>query len=440
MQLYIESLGCARNQVDSETMAGELRQAGWSLTRDPAEAAVIVVNTCSFVESAINESIDTILELARFKKQGRCRRLVVAGCLPERFREAIVDALPEVDQFLGTGAFTRITDAVAGELGGTCLLPDPDRIPMDRTPAREQVQSHAAYLKIAEGCSRHCTYCIIPRLRGRQKSRPMDQILEEARRLIAGGVQEITLVSQDTTCYGHDLTDPVGFDTLLARLADLAGDAWIRFLYGHPESITDGMIDTVAAHGNLCPYFDLPVQHAAPRVLKKMGRNYDTDRLLGLFERIRARVPGAAIRTTVIVGFPGETDADFQLLMDFIERVRFDHLGVFTYSDAEDLPSHRMPGHVSPKVAQARYDTLMARQMQISADSLAAMLGKTVSVLVESSPETGLFEARSMLQAPEVDGITFVRTRSEGPAATIGQTAMVRILETLEYDLMGEAI
>ncbi len=276
MNLYIESLGCARNQVDSENMAGQLRLAGWTMTCDPAKATVIVVNTCSFVESAINESIDTILELARYKKEGRCNRLVVAGCLPERFREAITDALPEVDQFLGTGAFTRIVDAVTGELsGGTCLLPDPDRIPMGDATARERVQSHSAYLKIAEGCSRHCTYCIIPRLRGRQKSRPMDHILDEARRLIAGGVKELNLVAQDTTHYSHDLPEPVGFDTLLARLAGLAGNVWIRFLYGHPESITNGVIETVAAHRNLCPYFDLPVQHAAVNVLKKMGRNYE---------------------------------------------------------------------------------------------------------------------------------------------------------------------
>ena len=438
--LYIESLGCARNQVDSENMAGQLRQAGWSLIRDPAEATVIVVNTCSFVESAINESIDTILELARFKKEGCCKRLVVAGCLPERFREAIADALPEVDQFLGTGAFTRIVDAVTGNLvGGTCLLPDPDRIPIGQIAARERVQSHTAYLKIAEGCSRHCTYCIIPRLRGRQKSRPMDIILNEARELIAGGVKELNLVSQDTTHYGRDLPEPVGFDALLARLAELAGDTWVRFLYGHPESITEGVIETVAAHRNLCSYFDLPVQHAATNILKKMGRKYDKQRLLDLFARIRSRIPGAAIRTTLIVGFPGETDADFQELMEFVEQVRFDHLGVFTYSDAEDLPSHQLPGHVSKKVAQFRHDALMARQMEISENNLASMIGKTLPVLIEASSEPHLYEGRSSLQAPEVDGLTFVRTLPGGPTPAIGQIATVTITETLEYDLIGKA-
>jgi ribosomal protein S12 methylthiotransferase len=441
MQVYIESLGCARNQVDSENMAGQLREAGWSLTRDPAEAAVIVVNTCSFVESAINESIDTILELARFKKEGRCRRLIVAGCLPERFREAIGDALPEVDQFLGTGAFSLIADAVSGELdGGACLLPDPDHIPIGPMTAREREQAHTAYLKIAEGCSRHCTYCIIPRLRGRQKSRPLDAILDEARLLIAAGVKELNLVAQDTTYYGHDLGEPVRFDSLLARLAELNGDVWIRFLYGHPESITDDVVKTVAAHPNLCPYFDLPVQHAADHVLKKMSRNYDRQRLLDLFDRIRSCVPGAAIRTTLIVGFPGETDADFKELMDFVEQVRFDHLGVFTYSDADDLPSHRLPGHVSGKVARSRRDAIMARQMEISADNLASMIGKTVPVLIEASPEPHLYEGRSILQAPEVDGITYIRTLPGGPTATVGQMATVRIAETLAYDLIGNLI
>ncbi len=422
-------------------MAGALRQAGWSLTRDPADAVVIVVNTCSFVESAINESIDTILELARFKKTGRCNRLVVAGCLPERFREAIAEALPEVDQFLGTGAFSRIVDAVTGGLGrGTCLLPDPDRITMGQTTARERNPSHTAYLKIAEGCSRHCTYCIIPRLRGRQKSRPMESILAEAMELVDSGVKELNLVAQDTTAYGRDFSQPVSVDTLLVRLAEVAGETWVRFLYGHPESITDGVIEAVAAHPNLCPYFDLPIQHAAAAVLKKMGRNYDKRQLLDLFQRIRSRVSGAALRTTLIVGFPGETETDFQELLEFVEQVRFDHLGVFTYSDAEDLPSHGLPGHVSKRVAQYRHDTLMARQMAISENNLASMIGKTLPVLIEASSEPHLYEGRTILQAPEVDGLTFVKTQPDGPAATIGNFASVAITDTLAYDLIGKAL
>ncbi len=438
MSIYIESLGCARNQVDSENMAGRLLAAGWTLTRDPSQATVIVVNTCSFVESATDESIDTILELARFKKEGACRRLVVAGCLPERYREEIAEALPEVDQFLGTGAFSRIIEAVTGTLdGGTCLLPDPDRIAMDETGLRERELSHTAYLKIAEGCSRHCTYCIIPRLRGRQKSRPMAQILAEARQLIAAGAKELNLVSQDTTHYGQDRPDEVGLDTLLARLAEIDRSVWIRFLYGHPESISDRVIETVAAHDNLCPYFDLPIQHAADRILKRMGRNYDKDRLMDLFDRIRTKVPGAVLRTTLIVGFPGETDADFTELLSFVERVRFDHLGVFAYSDADDLSSHRLSGHVSEKLARSRHDRIMERQMAISAENLEKMVGKTLPVLIEASPEPDLYEGRIMTQAPEVDGMVFVNFRPDGPVPKIGDIASVKITQTMEYDLIG---
>ena len=421
-------------------MAGQLEASGWSLVGEPAEADAIVVNTCSFVEAAINESIDTILELARYKKEGRCRRLVVAGCLPERFRDAIAEALPEVDQFIGTGAFTRIADAVGGTLAeGKCLLPDPDRIRMDPGATRKREQTHSAYLKIAEGCSRTCSYCIIPRLRGRQKSRPLDQILDEARQLIADGAQELNLVAQDTTGYGQDRSgDSPGLAVLLTRLAEAAGDTWIRFLYGHPESISNRMIDTVASYDNLCPYFDLPIQHAAAGVLKAMGRHYDRQRLVDLFGYIRSTVPAAVIRTTLIVGFPGETETDFQTLMDFIDAVQFDHLGVFRYSDSEDLPSHRLSGHVDPVVAQMRYDTVMAKQAQISADRLASRIGHSMEVLVETAVEPHLFEGRSMLQAPEVDGLTFIRTHPEGRTAAIGQRVTVRIAETLEYDLIGD--
>jgi ribosomal protein S12 methylthiotransferase len=437
--VYIESLGCARNQVDSETMAGQLLRSGYTLVRDPAEAEVIVVNTCSFVEAAIDESIDTILELARFKQSGRCRQLVVAGCLPERFRDAIADSLPEVDQFLGTGAFNRIGDAVGGRLRqGACLLPDPDGIAIHEASSRERQQTPSAYLKIAEGCSRHCTYCVIPRLRGRQKSRPVEPILSEARRLVAAGVKELNLVAQDTTHYGRDLTEAVGLATLLERMAELFPGNWIRFLYGHPESLTDDVIETVAAHDNLCPYFDLPVQHAAGNVLKKMGRRYDRQRLTDLFQRIRERVPGAVIRTTFIVGFPGETETDFQELMTFVEAIRFDHLGVFTYSDADDLPSHRLPDHVSNPVARSRYEAVMARQRDISAENLTRLMGRTLPVLIEASPEPCLYEGRSILQAPEVDGLTFVRTETQSLPFNIGQVVPVTITETLEYDLVGK--
>lgn len=440
-KIYLESLGCARNQVDSEIMLGRLVNDGWSITKDPADAAVIVVNTCSFVESAADESIDTILEFATYKKKGKLKRLIVAGCLPERYREDIVQALPEVDQFLGTGAFDKITRAVMGETETVpCLLPDPDAIPVDDGAARRTTQSFAAYLKIAEGCSRHCTYCIIPKLRGKQKSRPMDRIVEEAHRLVRQGVKELTLVSQDTTRYGEDLSGSHSLDRLLERLSGLSKDIWIRFLYGHPESIADQVIQTVGDHDNICSYFDLPVQHAATGILRKMGRQYDKKDLLSLFDRIRANVPGAALRTTLITGFPGETEDDFRRLLNFVKTVQFDHLGVFTYSDANDLPSHSLPDHVPEKVAVERRDSIMAEQMNISARHTEKQLGKKIKILVESSPEEDLFIGRSALQAPEVDGITYIRSGSASQKPVIGTFSTIKITDATEYDLTGDAI
>jgi ribosomal protein S12 methylthiotransferase len=436
MDVYVESLGCARNQVDSETMTSRLNAAGWRITEDPAAADVIVVNTCSFIESAADQSIDTILALAQFKKTGRCRRLVVAGCLPQRYGSETAAALPEVDVFLGTGAFDQIAAAVAGGLqAGACLLPDPERIDLHHAAGRTPASPHAVYLKIAEGCDRHCTYCIIPRLRGRLRSRPLPAILDEARHLIAGGARELTLVAQESTAYGLELTPPATLAGLLAALAALDHNVWIRFLYAHPDSITPAVWQTIAAHANLCPYFDIPIQHTATPVLRRMGRHYSADDLLRLFDKIRTQLPAAALRTTLLVGFPGERDDDFDHLRAFVERVQFDHLGVFAYSDADDLPAHRLDGHVAQSVARRRMNKLMTRQQAISRRKLARFLGERLTVLVESQLEPGLYAARSMRQAPEVDGTTLVRS-----AAVLlpGSFIEVRIIDTLDYDLIGE--
>jgi ribosomal protein S12 methylthiotransferase len=438
MKLFLESLGCARNLVDSEVMLGRLAQAGFDLTREPAEAEIIVVNTCSFIRAAADESIDTILELARFKQSGACRRLIVTGCLPERYREAISAALPEVDVFLGTGAFDRIVEAARGVVPAQgCLLPDPDLIPpASGAEPRVQAAPHWAYLKIAEGCSRHCTYCIIPRLRGRQKSRPLETLRAEARALIAAGARELVLVAQDTTAYGRDLAGAPGLARLLADLAELSEAVWIRFLYGHPESIDDAVIRTVAERPNLCPYFDLPVQHASDRILKRMGRGCGQADLLALFASIRARLPWAALRTTVIVGFPGESDDDFNRLLGFVETVEFDHLGVFTYSDAEDLPSHGLSDPVPSAVARGRRDRLMRLQRDISSRRLQAHRGRVYDVLVEEASGARVYIGRTVFQAPEVDGITYVNAS----ALEIGQVVPVAITDSLDYDLVGDAV
>ncbi len=434
--VYIESLGCARNQVDSEIMATRLADAGWAVIDSPDAAEVIVVNTCSFIESAADESIDTILALAELKTRGRCRWLIVAGCLPERYRDDTVKALPEVDLFLGTGAYDKVVEAVAGRMArGTCLLPDPDSIDIRSPVVRKPMAVHSAYLKVAEGCSRHCTFCIIPALRGRQKSRSMEAIVEEARLLIAGGVQEITLVAQETTAYGNDLNDSGGLAELMQTLARLDDSVWIRFLYGHPLTTKIALLDVIDRFPNLCPYFDIPIQHASDRVLRRMGRGYTADDMRTLFETIRARIPRAALRTTVLVGFPGETEADVDRLARFMERVRFDHLGVFAYSDADDLASHGLADHVAARVAQARLDRLMSLQRGLSEEILGGYFGKTLTVLVEQQDEPGLYVARSMFQAPEVDGSVLIRT--DEPLEP-GSFASVTIVETHEYDLIAE--
>lgn len=441
-KIYLKSLGCARNQVDSEQMLGWLQKAGWKITNSPEEAQVIVVNTCSFIEDAADESIDAILALSALKTDGCCKRLVVTGCLPERYREEIVEALPEVDVFLGTGAFDRIIDAAEGRLDSSgCLLPDPDGIVVDSNE-RIDGTAPATYLKIAEGCNRHCTYCIIPRLRGRQKSRPIDTILSEARRLLAKGVKELVLVSQETTAYGQDLADDLGLGDLLRGLANLAEarNAWIRFLYGHPESIDSDVISAVAEHDNICPYFDIPIQHASSKILKLMGRGYTFNDLERLCKDIRSRIPQAVLRTTVIVGFPGETEADFKELQTFIEKTQFDHLGVFTYSDSEDLPSHPLPNPVDKKTAKRRKHRLMTCQQKISALNNQKYLGRELTVLVESCQEENLFIGRAHFQAPEVDGLVYLHTRKGSPQIQVAQFCRTRIIDTLEYDLIGEVI
>jgi ribosomal protein S12 methylthiotransferase len=435
MKLYIASLGCAKNLVDSEMMLGRLINAGWRITQDPQNADTIIVNTCSFIEPAVNESIDTILELAKFKSNGACRRLIVAGCLPERYREALAETLPEVDIFLGTGAFDKIVMAANGnQTIGRCLLPDPNVISHGQEEfLRVRSSSYMAYLKIAEGCSRHCTYCIIPKLRGKQRSRRLEDIVSEARNLISSGVKELILVAQDTTHYGRDLHPFVPFYRLLEKISELSDNIWIRILYGHVESIEDTFIRTVAQHKNICSYFDVPIQHASSRILKKMGRHYTSEDLYRFFDNIRTIAPDAALRTAVIVGFPGETDKDFETLSTFIQNLCFDNLGVFIYSDAQDLPSHRLPDHIPNSVAMDRYNRLMAVQQKISLINNRKHVGRKYEVIVEDSMGNNLYQGRTFFQAPEVDGFTEIRSKD----LNIGSFVPVRIEKASEYDLKG---
>ena len=434
-RFYIESLGCARNRVDSQTMIDRLTTPGrgWTQADLPESADLLVVNTCAFIEDAADESIDSILALARVKAAAPGRRLVVVGCLPERYREAIGEALPEVDAFLGTGAFHRILEVADSTPDPACILPDPDSLPAPDL-AESAVEGPTAYLKIADGCDRHCTYCIIPRLRGRQRSHPAGAIIRRAGQLAAAGVRELVLVAQESTAYGRDF--PSGapdLADLLSALNDRVPETWIRVLYGHPESLTDRVIETIAARPGLCGYYDLPIQHAGDAVLQRMGRQYTADDLIRRFDRIRAIDPEARLRTTVMVGFPGETEADFEALLDLVETVRFHHLGAFIYSDGEDLPAHRLPDPVPAEVARDRLDRLMTRQQAISGEHNSALVGSVVDVLVESAPEPGRFEGRTAFQAPEVDGITDL----EATGLHIGTVVRSKITGATEYDLTG---
>lgn len=436
MNIYWVSLGCAKNQVDSEWMVAECLRKGWHITDSPEDADVIVVNTCGFIEAAVNESIDTVLELAKWRKTGPCRSLIVIGCLVERYREKLQASLPEVDLFIGTAGFDRIVFLIefAGDFRG-CYLPSLEQIDgCAPAPRRTLSNPGMAYIKIAEGCDRHCTYCIIPRLRGRQKSRPIVSIVAEARHLIDAGAMELVLVSQETTAYGKDLADGTHIADLCRALAGISGKVWIRLLYGHPSSIDERLIETIREVPNLLPYFDIPIQHASDRILRRMGRCYGKDDILRLVERIRQRIADAVIRTTIITGFPGESRSDFATLKALVQQVRFDHLGVFAYSDAEDIPAHALTDPVSRRTALARKDRIMTLQTDISRNRLETYIGKRIEVLIESQIEAGLWEGRAWFQAPEVDGSVIVTAGD----LTVGKRVSIQVSDSLEYDLMGE--
>lgn len=438
MSIYLSNLGCARNLVDGEIMMGALVDNGFTMALDPSQADTIIVNTCSFIESAIDESVDEILELAEYKKTGKCRRLIVTGCLPERFREETADSLLEVDFFLGTGAYHKIIDIIKNDPARHgCLLPPPVSLPLQRYDTKRiPTTSPMVYLKTTEGCDRHCTYCIIPKLRGRLRSRPVDDIIAEATDLISSGFKEIAIIGQDTGSYGTDLKTPVPLWRLLTKIAGIAIQKpapWIRFLYGSPDMTDESLIRAVASHDNICSYFDIPIQHSSKNVLQKMGRQYDEAYLLRLFDNIRSVIGDAALRTTVMVGFPGETDTDFKNMIDFVKAVEFDHLGAFIYSDADDLPSHNLPDHVPEKVAKKRHHILMTTQAEISLKKNNTHVDNIYKVLVEKQVEESLYIGRTWFQAPEVDGITYI----DSHAITVGDFADIKITDAFEYDLKG---
>ena len=446
MIIFLETLGCSRNRVDSEIMLGKLVAAGHSITDDPHLAQVIIVNTCGFISTASDEAVDVLLEMAKLKKTGLCKKLIATGCLSQRYKEDenLLSALPEVDAFLGTAAIDLIVEAVENESKKPLIVfPDPVNRPFqDLAEQRQLTNNFLAYIKVSEGCNRKGTYCIIPSLRGIQRSRPVADICKEAAILVKTGVKEILLTAENTTDYGQDFQDGKGFEHVLASVAATLenehanANTWIRFLYTHPKTLTESIIKSVKNHKNICSYYDVPIQHASSSILKKMGRPYTIEDLYALFNTIRKIDPGAALRTTIIVGFPGESDADFDQLMTFIKDIRFDHLGVFTYSDSDDLKSHLLKNHVPSKIAEKRHGMLMAAQAKISVSINEKHVDKTFEVLVEENPEKGVYIGRTKFQAPEVDGVTFIYANG----LEIGTFVKVRITEAFEYDIAGEIL
>jgi ribosomal protein S12 methylthiotransferase len=432
------SLGCPKNLVDSEVMMGQLAAHGHELTPHPADADVLVVNTCSFIDPAKQESIDTILEMAEYKKTGRARKLVVAGCLVERYRGDIQKQLPEVDALIGTNEIEKIV-AVCEDAENTDAPVTP-YLYHDLTPRVLSTPGHFAYLKIAEGCDHPCTFCVIPQYRGAFRSRRFESVVSEATRLFSQGIRELNLIGQDTTCFGEDLGMKDGLAELLGRLAqiDAPHQKWIRALYAYPNRVTQKLLDTIAEHDSLVKYIDIPLQHASAPVLKRMKRGASGDIFLKLIERIRATIPGVTIRTSFIVGFPGETDSDFETLCDFVNAAQFDRLGVFSYSDEDSSRSYELDGKVDAKSIYNRKRRLMSLQRKISKKRNRQLVGKTLPVLVEGvSPETDLlWQGRLAGQAPEIDGVTLIND-FEGEAPRRGEIRPLLITEAHDYDVLG---
>ena len=441
MKVGFVSLGCPKNLVDTEVMMGQLAARGHQLTPHPAEADVIVVNTCSFIDPAKQESVETIMEMAEYKKSGRAQRLIVAGCLVERYRGEIQKNLPEVDAVIGTNELMRIT-ALCEDIEAPANPFEP-YLYHDLTPRVLATPRHYTYIKIAEGCDHPCTFCVIPQYRGKFRSRRFESVISEATRLFSQDVREINLIGQDTTCFGEDLGIKDGLALLLERLAqiDTPHEKWVRFLYCYPNKITQRLLDTIAAHKTLVPYIDMPLQHASAPVLKRMKRGANGDIFLRLIERIRRTIPGVAIRTSMIVGFPGETEQDFQALCQFVQAAKFDRMGVFSYSDEDTSASFQLDGKVNARTIYNRQRRLMALQRKISRTRNRALVGSHFPVLVEgpSADSDLVWQARLSTQAPEIDGVCYVSDAGEQPLRA-GEIRTMRITAAHDYDLTGEII
>ena len=440
MNILFISLGCDKNLVDSEVMLGLLDKKGYQIVDSEEDADIIVVNTCCFIHDAKEESIQTILEMAEYKKEGKLKALIVTGCLAQRYQQEIIDEIPEVDAVLGTTSYDHIVEAVEEALAGNghVVLEDVDALPDVKEKRLVTTGGHYAYMKIAEGCDKHCTYCIIPKLRGNYRSVPMEKLLAEAKDLADQGVKELILVAQETTVYGKDLYGEKSLHKLLRELCKISGIQWIRILYCYPEEIYDELIQTIKEENKVCHYLDLPIQHASDAVLKRMGRRTSKAQLVEIIEKLRKEIPDISLRTTLITGFPGETQEQHEELKDFVDEMEFDRLGVFTYSPEEDTPAAIMTEQIPEEVKEDRQAELMELQQEIVFDLAEDMVGREVLVMIEGKvADENAYVGRTYKDAPNVDGLIFINTDEE---LMSGDFARVRVTGALEYDLIGELI
>ena len=434
------SLGCDKNLVDSEVMLGILADRGFEMTDTEDDADIIIINTCCFINDAKEESINTILEMAEYKKTGPCKALIVTGCLAQRYKQEIVDEIPEVDAVIGTSKYDEIFDAVDQALKGSHFLDVDDLDRLSSVPGKRILTTggHYAHLKIAEGCDKHCTYCIIPKIRGNYRSVPMEQLLAEAASLAEQGVKELILVAQETTLYGVDLYGKKSLHILLKELAKIKGIRWIRILYCYPEEIYPELIETIKNEKKVCHYLDMPIQHASDAILKRMGRRTTKAQLKETVSLLRKEIPDIVLRTTLIAGFPGETQEQHEELMEFVDEMEFERLGVFAYSPEENTPAASMPDQIPEEIKEERRDAILELQQEIAFDKAADMVGRTLYAMIEGKvADEPAYVARTYADSPDIDGYVFVNT---GEVLMSGDFVKVKITGSAEYDLIGELV
>lgn len=438
-KIHITTLGCDKNTVDAQQMLGMLAENGYTIEPDPAQAEIIVVNTCCFIQAAKEESIEYILEYAGYKESGPCEILVVAGCMAERYHQELAEEMPEVDGFLGVGHIDNIIDlikSIESGRGGETLAGDIDRPYLEEMPRYIEDNTITAYLKISEGCDHHCTYCVIPKIRGKHRSRQPEAIYREAAYLEEKGVRELIIIAQDITQYGNDLDEEIDLAGLLTRLSEDFSFHWIRLLYMYPEGITEALLDVIAGHENICHYFDIPIQHTEDKILKRMGRPVSKSHLFEQVGLIRKKLPDAVLRTAIITGFPGETEEDHEGLLASLRALKINRLGVFKYSQEEGTPAAAFPNQVDEAVMERRWNEIYGQQEEITAEANEAFVGKSLDVLIEEMEAPGTYSGRTYGDAPEIDCMVFANSGEE--VLDIGNFYKVKIIQTLDYDLIGD--